>query len=220
MSDRSSRRAARARAYRASWAPTAEAAEREIRRTKRRRYRRHRRRVRWFILLLALAVGWALAAKAFTLVVVRGTGMSPTVESGSVVLCVRQDLLDQLAGIVPEDERRVGRGDLVVLDYRPDDDTAGEGARLMKRVAGLNGDTIDLVDGTMAVNGTSAYPNAAGGDRVYPITVPARELFVIGDHLSVAVDSRWRAFGTVPESAVTARPLAVIWPAYAVGRIK
>ena len=225
MTDRAARRAARTRARlkgRSQWAPSAEAAEKEIRRTKRRRYQRHRSRVRAAILLLALLAGYFIATQALLLVVVRGTGMSPTLEGGSVVVCVRQSLLDALAGILPEELRRVKQNDVVVLDYQPVDED-GEplpGAKLVKRVIALEGSTVDMVDGIMVVDGDPLFPLYDAGDRVYPITVPGRQMFVMGDHREVAVDSRRRAFGTVPESQVIARPLAAIWPAYAVGLVR
>lgn len=215
MSDRQKR----VRSARRVWAPTAEAVEREIRRGKRRRYRKHRRRVLLVVLLLSLAAGWALYTQALVFYTVHGTGMSPTVESGDVVVCIRQSLLDRLTGLIPERQRSVGRGDLVIVDYRAQD---GSGARatLMKRAAGIEGDAVDIVDGILTVNGDPVCVARDGGDRVYPIDVPAGEMFLIGDHTAVAVDSRRRAFGTVPKSAVVARPVAVVWPAYAVGRIE
>lgn len=218
---RRARRSAEGRSAR--WTPSAEAAEREIRRTRKQRYRRHRRRVFAFILALAVAIGAAAAAWGLEIVTVRGAGMSPTVESGSVVVCVRQSALDMLVGIVPESARRVGRGDPVLIRYRRESDGEAaedaETALVIKRVIGLGGDAIGLSGGALTVNG-EAVPGAAGAsDRVYPVTVPGGRMFVAGDYREVSVDSRSRAFGMVPEADVVGRPVAVIWPAFAAGLV-
>ena len=215
---------AEAKRKRSKWVPSAEAAAREIRRTRKLRYRQHRRRVLLVVLAVSLAFGALASALVLRLVTVRGTGMSPTLESGECVLCVRQDFLDKTIGLLPERIWRIGRDDLVLIDYAPKDDEGnrkkGQSALLVKRVIGVGGDVIDVQDGQMTVNGNPVSGLASGGDLVYPVTVPSKTLFVMGDHRSVAVDSRMRAFGMVGEDEVVGRPMAVVWPAFAIGPVK
>ena len=209
-------RRAEAKRKRSKWVPSAEAAAREIRRTRKLRYRRHRRHV------LLIIVGALASALVLRLVAVRGAGMSPTLESGEWVLCVRQDFLDKTVGLLPERIWRIGRDDLVLIDYVPKDDDghpSGPSALLVKRVIGVGGDVIDVQGGQMTVNGEPVPGIASGGDRVYPVTVPTKMLFVMGDHRSVAVDSRMRAFGMVGEDEVAGRLVAVIWPVFAIGPV-
>ena len=154
-------------------------------------------------LVLAAAVGFFAAGRLALLVTVRGGSMSPTLENGSIVLCLRED-----APRMPAPQR----GDVVLLSY--------EGALLVKRVIAVGGDAISLDEsGAVTVNGEAIredYITATDGrsDQVYPLTVPEGELFVMGDHRAFAVDSRSRIFGTVPVESVAGRPIAVIWPAY------
>jgi signal peptidase I len=100
----------------------------------------------------------------------------------------------------------------------------------IKRVIGLPGDTVQCCDpaGRVTVNGTpldeSAYlpperdsqldaPPTPGqcGPRVFaPVTVPAGQIFVMGDNRGVSQDSRCQ--GPVPIENVIGRAFAVAFP--------
>ena len=75
----------------------------------------------WPIALAAAACAWA-----FDRVEVHGTSMSPTFEPGDRLLLVRR-------------LRRLRPGDLVALD-----DPRGTGDRLVKRVAAVRGDEVEV----------------------------------------------------------------------------
>ena len=211
----------RALRRRAEYVPSAEAAQREIRRAQRRRTRRRRRNALLIALLLALALGAATFYYCFDVVVARGGGMTPTIEGGSVVLCARQSFMDQLRGIIPEQQRRIGHDSLVLVKAASEDETdEGDGVLLIRRVAAMGGDVIDLAAGELILNESSVIGEAGDTDRVYPITVPDGWLFVMGDHRGLSIDSRVRAFGYVRQSDVVGRPLAVIWPVFAIGAVR
>lgn len=185
-------------------APDREAVLRELRRERRRKRRRHRRVATALILILALAAGFFAADRLLLMVAVRGSGMSPLLESDNVVVCLRDG--SPLALPAP------ARGDVVLLAY--------EGKLLVKRVIGVGGDEILLdEDGQVFVNGEALredYVSSPGGgsDVVYPLAVPEGELFVMGDHRAMAVDSRSRVFGTVPVDSVAGRVALVVWPVF------
>jgi signal peptidase I len=99
---------------------------------------------------------------------------------------------------------------------------------LVKRVIGVGGDHVACCDlqGRVTVNGqplTEDYlypgdhpiscPDATGKCR-FDVTVPAGDLWVMGDHRSVSRDSRLQppGHGFVPESDVVGRAVAVFWP--------
>src|SRR3984957_3076379 len=90
----------------------------------------------------------------------------------------------------------VGRGDTVVFLY-PNDPSKS----YIKRVIGIPGDTIEIDDGTVIVNGkqlSEPYVAEDNRDRI-PMakeTVPADRYFVLGDHRSSSNDSR--SWGLVP----------------------
>ena len=221
---RSSLRRARATKGRPDWVPSADSAQQEIRRVRAARYRRHRQNVLRFIAVLAMAAGYVAFRLGSELVRVQGSGMSPTLESGSMVLCVKQSVLDALAGIVPEDVRRIGRDDLVLIDYRVEPDgearKKARSALLIKRAVAMAGDEIDAAGGEIIVNREWTAGSLGSSDLVYPVVVPSGAMYALGDNRALSVDSRQRAFGMVAEADVIARPLAVVWPVYAEGLVK
>ena len=113
------------------------------------------------------------------------------------------------------------RGDIVVFTPPPDwsreDDTP-----FIKRVIGLGGETVDIHDGSVFINGTKIdepYLYAtAPGDPTQPTTasnesrwvVPSGELFLMGDHRQNSADSR--VFGPVEEGSVIGRAWLRYWP--------
>ncbi|HYM84768.1 MAG TPA: signal peptidase I [Candidatus Dormibacteraeota bacterium] len=118
------------------------------------------------------------------------------------------------------------RGDVVVFEPPPDWATGGDRTPFIKRVIGLAGDTIELRDGHVVVNGNQlqepylftqdgvSQPTdpTAGQSRW---TVPQGELFVMGDHREASADSR--TFGPVPVSSVVGRAWLRYWPVSKLG---
>ena len=112
------------------------------------------------------------------------------------------------------------RGDIVV--FTPPAEWAQEdGTPFIKRVIGVGGDTVEVKDGEVYVNGTvlvEPYLFAdAPGDPPDPTvaaqeswTVPKGELFLMGDHRANSADSR--SFGTVPVSQIIGRAWLRYWP--------
>ncbi|MGK5678730.1 signal peptidase I [Actinoplanes sp. URMC 104] len=99
----------------------------------------------------------------------------------------------------------------------------------IKRVIGLPGDKIACCDakGRIMVNGVGideAYiadgfnsdlnqppnPNQCTSRRFTEVTVPAGEMFVMGDHRAVSQDARCQ--GPVPISNVIGRAFVIVWP--------
>jgi signal peptidase I len=111
-----------------------------------------------------------------------------------------------------------------------------DGDRLVKRVIGVPGDTIQLVDDHLFINGQPATyaPSAPpAGGRVFatettsagahpiivtparramrsfgPVTVPADHYFMMGDNRDNSADSRY--FGFVPRQSITGRSSSVV----------
>ena len=217
-------RRARAQRERPDWVPSVDIAGREIRRIRVARYRRHRQNVAFFIAVIAFVLGYLIFFLGFDLVTVHGAGMHPTLPSGSMVLCVRQSALDKLVGLIPEDVRRLGRGDLMLIQYRlePDGEVHKKESSvlLIKRAVAMPGDEIDEAGGTLIVNREQTAGEVVSSDLVYPVTVPTGYVFALGDNRTLSVDSRQRAFGMVPEADVVGRPVAVVWPVYAINLVK
>jgi len=117
----------------------------------------------------------------------------------------------------------IRRGDVVVFKYpeEPERD-------FIKRVIGLPGETIELKQKKVYVNGTpldEPYvhflepPGAAGSasevtsldvrERFGPVTVPADRYFVMGDNRDNSQDSRY--WGFLPRDYVKGRALIIYW---------
>jgi signal peptidase I len=114
------------------------------------------------------------------------------------------------------------RGDIVVFDPPPSWAAETNGVPLIKRVIGLPGDTIDLRNGKVYVNGAAlseSYLYAEGGtaqptdpspDGQSEWVVPTGELFVMGDHRENSADSR--VFGPIDLDLVVGRAWLRYWP--------
>jgi signal peptidase I len=122
------------------------------------------------------------------------------------------------------------RGDIVVFTP-PEDWVQEDGTPFIKRVIGLGGDTVEIRDGNVFINGTEIdeeYVYASEpGDPPQPTTVPGDEhrwviptdeLFLLGDHRAASADSR--TFGPVPAVQVIGRAWLRYWPIDVFGILK
>jgi signal peptidase I len=117
------------------------------------------------------------------------------------------------------------RGDIIV--FNPPATWTPDPTPFIKRVIGLPGDRVEVRDdGLVYINGVAledpyTYKNAAGVNEPTQAsdqtswTVPAGELFVMGDHRQKSADSR--VFGPIPESSVVGRAFLRYWPISTIG---
>ena len=108
------------------------------------------------------------------------------------------------------------RGDIVVFNppsaWAPSDNTP-----FIKRVVGIGGDTVEIKDNKVFVDGVALdepyiYDNQGTlvtGDRASWV-VPTGELFVMGDHRANSADSR--VFGPIEKKDVIGRAWLRYWP--------
>lgn len=113
----------------------------------------------------------------------------------------------------------IRRGDVVV--FRPPHDPAQD---YIKRVIGLPGETIRIVDQVVLVRppGEEGYlplvepyavhadpEGAADLEDLEPVAIPEGQYFVMGDNRDNSLDSR--EWGTVPRDRITGRGLLIYW---------
>ena len=92
---------------------------------------------------------------------------------------------------------------------------------LIKRVIGLPGETVEITNGQVYINGQpldEPYLNQKTYPGMPPRVVPPNEVFVLGDNRGFSNDSRY--FGFVPYSDIIGRACFRYWPLSALGPIR
>lgn len=163
----------------------------------------------WFAVCLVVALAAGLLIKTFvaTPYVVPTGSMRDTIMEGDTLLGERVSLYFG----DPEP------GDIVTFDSPLDGET------LIKRVIAVGGQEVDLVDGSVYVDGerldepyTEGRPSYSLSDLAgsagieYPYVVPEGHVWVMGDNRTDSKDSRY--FGAVSVDDVTSRALFIYWP--------
>lgn len=151
--------------------------------------------------VLLLLVGAVAAVRATVAVPVRveSASMAPTLEAGDVVLVSRR---------APE-IATLHRWDLVVFAE------PRHGRRTLKRVVGLPGESVVVLDGVLHVDGRAVAedwvdPGSVDGYYSRTFVVPPDHVLVLGDNRGNSVDSR--DYGAVPAEDLEGRVLTSLWP--------
>ncbi|MBI1749816.1 MAG: signal peptidase I [Acidobacteria bacterium] len=151
-------------------------------------------------LLIALGLAAVIIVFLYQPVKVEGTSMSPL-------------LTDQERIFINKFVYRfepIQRGDVVVFWYPLD-----RSKSFIKRVVALSGDTVEIRQGRVVVNGKEVdepYVPAQFADRnsLAPARIPEGSFFVLGDHRNSSNDSR--VFGAVPGQFIYGKAVFVYWP--------
>jgi signal peptidase I len=108
------------------------------------------------------------------------------------------------------------RGDIVVFKPPPAW-SQGDGTPFIKRVIGVAGDTVEIRNNGVWVNGIALVEPYVDADQPTVPTcpqsswlIPQGEFFVIGDHRKNSADSR--IFGPIDKSALIGRAWLRYWP--------
>ena len=111
-------------------------------------------------------------------------------------------------------------GDIVTFE-----DPNTPGSTLIKRVIAVGGQTVDLIDGIVYVDGVpldepytlgkpsdplDQYASFLDGPITYPYVIPEGYVWVMGDNRTNSLDSRY--FGPVSVSSITSRGVFIFWP--------
>jgi signal peptidase I len=102
------------------------------------------------------------------------------------------------------------RGDVIVFHPPQPENTNQE---FIKRVIGVPGDTVEIKQGTVYVNGQALKETYIKEPPRYAMarqTVPANCYFVLGDNRNNSDDSR--SFGPVPRENIVGKSMIAIWP--------
>ena len=157
-------------------------------------------------ILLGLAV-FALFHLTLGSFKVYGLSMLPTIEDGEYIMVSKASYFFG----------QPRRGDIIVFES-PQDPRAD--LDLIKRIIGLPGDTVEVTDGRVIVNGTAlteSYTLEPPHYLMLPEEIPAGNYFVLGDNRNNSSDSHrgW----TVPRQNIVGKAWITYWPPYQWGRI-
>ena len=179
----------------------------------------------WILTIVAaVAIALPLRAFAFEMVRVDGSSMNGTLSSGEIMFVTKFDYASTWLSLPWWDDKgkeaasRITTGgdpkrfDVVVCRYPGRGDT-----NFVKRVVGLPGDTVELRQGYLYVNGERyeepyILDEYRGGslNNFGPYEVPEGEFFVMGDHRNHSNDSRSQ--GSLPRNMIIGHARTVLYP--------
>lgn len=173
-----------------------------------------RTKVRREMTALLKDLGFAAALFVFTIVfvarpfTVEGTSMLPTLEDGQRIIV--NEFVYRF--------KEIERGDIVVFYYPLDPSKS-----FIKRVVGLPGDTVEIIDGFVLVNGEKVRePYVLRKYREHedmaPVHVQMAHYWVMGDHRNGSNDSRsgWQ----VPVRYIYGKAFLRYWPLDRIGGLE
>ena len=111
------------------------------------------------------------------------------------------------------------RGDIVIFDHETG--PGNEETRLVKRVIGLPGETVEIRDNQLYIDGTlqdEPYLREAMESDDYHFEVPEDCYLMLGDNRNYSADARYWPDPYVPEKKILAKVLFRYYPR--IGKIK
>lgn len=157
-----------------------------------------------FILLLA----WLVLRYVGQRTTVSGWSMYPALESGDSLI------VDKISYRFREPERY----EIIVFPYRYEENTY-----YIKRVIGLPGETVQIMNGEILIDGDPLDENygyetiESAGLAAEPLTLGEGEYFVLGDNRNDSMDSREPSVGLIRREEIIGRAIARIWPLDGIG---
>ena len=157
-----------------------------------------RRNLRLIVGLAAIAaLCLTLHLFVFHLVRVQGSSMVTTLNGGDLAFVTRFDY-------------RLGeprRGDVVECRF------PGRDGTYLKRLIGLPGETVEIIDSRTYIDGVPlSEPYATGPSEDYRAELAADEYLVLGDNRSESYESRAEDMGMLHREDILGRVRCMLWP--------
>ncbi len=162
-----------------------------------------------FEIAVTLAFAALVAITMFQSVTMQESSMEPTLSVGD------RFFINRLAYRISSPER----GDIIVFRTNASD----EAALHIRRVIGLPGETIQISDGRILINGETYkegrdFPVISNpGMAASPITLEAGEYFVLGDNRNNSEDSRYGDIGIVKKKYISGKLWFTCYPVKKLG---
>nr|WP_288720759.1 signal peptidase I [uncultured Blautia sp.] len=169
--------------------------------------------VKWvFEIIVTLVFAVLVAISAFQTVTLQESAMEPTYSVGEKFFVNRA--LYKISS--PK------RGDVIVFKTSASDSAALH----IRRVIGLPGETVQVKDGKIYINGKAYEENGAyqdmtdGGLANSAITLESGEYFVFGDNRNNSEDSRFSDIGNISKKYIVGKVWFTVSPKNKIGFIK
>ena len=113
------------------------------------------------------------------------------------------------------------RYDIIVFPYQYEENTY-----FIKRIIGLPGETVQIVDGIIYIDGEALQESYGrevmknSGLAADPVTLGEDEYFVLGDNRNASTDSRDPSVGKIPRDRIIGRAWVRIWPLSKIGILR
>lgn len=165
-----------------------------------------------FSLTLAIGIGAIVAILMCQSVTMQESSMEPTISVGD------RFFVNRIVYKLSEPER----GDIIVFRTN----ASNEAALHIRRVIGVPGDTVHIVDGKIILNGKTYsegmdFPKIINaGLAKEPISLENGEYFVLGDNRNNSEDSRYGDIGLVKEKYITGKIWFKIYPVKEIGLLE
>ncbi|WP_251550774.1 signal peptidase I [Neobacillus muris] len=156
-------------------------------------------------LLAALGIAFIVRTFVFAPYIVEGASMEPTLHNHEKIFVARLTITGDIK-----------RGEIIIIK--------GKEENYVKRVIGLPGDTVEMKNDQLLINGEVVKENYLSENRELakqmgslltgdfgPITVPKNKLFVMGDNRLFSKDSR-NGLGLIEENAIIGKSEFVFFP--------
>lgn len=158
--------------------------------------------------LAVFAIVWFLSRTVFMLAIIPSSSMENTIQTGDLVLATRYD------------KKNIERYDIMIFHTIDEPDTY-----MIKRVIGLPGETIEIMDGKVYVDGVELeddfiLEDMKLADDYYLYEVPEGSYFMLGDNRNNSSDSRYWTNKYVPIGFMDAKAKCILLPFSSIGMLK
>ncbi len=172
-----------------------------------------RRVLGWvFQIVVTLVFAAVVAIAMFQSVTMQESSMEPTISVGD------RFFMDKVSYKLSSPQR----GDIIVFKTNASDDAALH----IRRVIGLPGETIQIADGRILIDGETYregkdFPTISNpGLAENPVALESGEYFVLGDNRNNSEDSRYGDIGTVKKRYIVGKVWFTISPLSKIGFMK
>lgn len=174
------------------------------------------------LLLIAPLIAIFLVTFVFQSYEVDGQSMETTLQNGDRLIVLK---LPRTMAKLSRHAYTPHRGDIIIFNLHPSQDSGGEERQLIKRVIGLPGEHITMDEEGKITITNSDHPHGfspdqtmaygavikpSPGDRKIDYTIPEGQIFVCGDNRNNSRDSRY--FGPISTSDVVGKLGLRIYP--------